>query len=129
VGESIVHGQAYDTKHTALPSVNVFPYKLKPWRDVSLEAGDIRKSLEGSFFAFPAQEVGGGENPKPEVDEACMKSEVSPETSWGCYCSRLISNMRQRSPRPPGFGGRSIEDVSMAKRGHLKNWSLQILGL
>ena len=26
---------------------------------MSLEAGDIRKILEGSFFAFPAQGVGG----------------------------------------------------------------------
>jgi len=61
VGESIVHGHAYDTKHTTLSGVNVFPYKLKAWirKNVSLEVGDIRMGLEESFFVFPAQGVGG----------------------------------------------------------------------
>jgi hypothetical protein len=31
--------------------------------------------------------------------------------------------------RPLGFGGRSIEDVSVAKRSALTNWCQQTLGL
>jgi len=56
--------------------------------------------------------------------------EVSPRTSWGCYCClQQVLKMRQRSLRLPGFGGRSIEDISVVKIGALMNWSLQTLGL
>jgi len=56
----------------------------------------------------------------------CMVSEASPRTSQGyCYCSQHVSKMRLRLMES---GERSIEDVSMAKIGALKNWSLQTLG-
>ena len=116
MGEGIVHGHAYDTKHTTLSSVNVFPYKLKAWirRDVSLEVGDIRMGLEESFFFCVSWPRGGRENPKLGVDKICMASEASPET-LGCYCLQLCSFEHEaKVPEGAGVWGKEY-------RGHLRD--------
>jgi len=59
VGESGVHGHAYDTKHPALSRVNTSPYELKAQRDESLKARNIRESLLESRFALPAEGLEG----------------------------------------------------------------------
>jgi len=122
VGESIVHGHAYDTKNTTLSGVNVFPYKLKAWirRDVSL---DTRMGLEESFFAFPAQGVGGRIRSSEWIRYVWHPRRL--QQPWGAAaCSYVVSNMRPRCLKVLGFGGRNIEDISVAERGVLKNWSL-----
>jgi len=122
VRKSVVHRNAYTVRcETCHLASHKCPF---------IQIGSIEECVAWSWWH---QEEFGGvlcisswkgwrANQKLGVGMAYMTSEVSPRISWGCYCcSQQVLKMRQRSLRPPGFGGRSIEDISVVKIGALMN--------